>query len=364
MPAGKLSGSIVIQSSRHYPVLIEVIMSRLRSFLIPFSLAAGTAALFTAGWIRQGRVNRSALTGNAEELTWQALRQLSVAAEARTIAVNGLELHTIVAGPLDGPLVVLLHGFPECWYTWRKQIRPLVEAGYRVLVPDQRGCNLSDKPRGIHNYRLEALAADVVELVRAFEHEKAIVVGHDCGGVVAWHLAMHHPEIVEKLIVMNGPHPATYLREIRSNPAQQRKSWYVGFFQLPIVPEELLGHDPIESARRLFRQGAVNQEAFSSFDLHVMASALAQPGALTGMINWYRAAVRDRSALEKLRLIDTPTLLIWAEDDLALGRSLTYGLEPWVSHLKLCYLPHCGHWVQNEAPDEANELMLAFLKGD
>jgi pimeloyl-ACP methyl ester carboxylesterase len=337
-------------------------MSRLRNFLVPFSMAAGTMALFTAWWIRQGRVNRSALAGNTVELTWQALRQLNVAAEARNIAVNGLELHTIVAGPLDGPLVVLLHGFPECWYTWRKQIKPLVEAGYRVVVPDQRGYNLSDKPRGIHPYRLEALSADVVELIRSFECEKAIVVGHDWGGVVAFHLAMYHPEVVEKLIGLNAPHPATYLREIRSNPAQQRKSWYVGFFQLPIVPEELIGHDPIESARRFFRQGAVNQEAFSSFDIHVMATALAQPGALTSMINWYRAVVRDRSTLGNLRPIDVPTLLIWAEDNVALGRSLTYGLEPWISDLKIHYVPHCGHWVQNEAAEEVNAELIAFIQ--
>jgi pimeloyl-ACP methyl ester carboxylesterase len=336
----------------------------MRNFLIPFSLAAGATAFFTAWWIGQGRVNRSALANNTEELTWQALRQLNVAAEARFIAVNGLEIHTIVAGPIDGLLVVLLHGFPECWYTWRKQIKALVEAGYRVVVPDQRGYNLSDKPRGIHHYRLEALSADVVELIRSFGREKAIVVGHDGGGVVAWYLAMHHPEVVEKLIVMNAPHPAAYLREIRSNPAQQRKSWYVGFFQLPIVPEELIGHDPIESAHLLFRRGAINQEAFSSFDIHVMATALAQPEALTNMLNWYRAVVRDRSALENLHPIDRPTLLLWAEDDVALGRSLTYGLEPWISNLKIHYIPHCGHWVQNEAPEEVNEQLLTFLKND
>jgi pimeloyl-ACP methyl ester carboxylesterase len=338
-------------------------MSRTRNFLLPFTLAAGATTFLTAWWIRQGRVNRSALAGNTEELTWQALRQLNVAAEARMIAVNGLELHTIVAGPLDGPLVVLLHGFPECWYTWRKQIKPLVEAGYRVVVPDQRGYNLSDKPQGVHNYRVEALASDIVELIRSFGRERAIVVGHDWGGVVAWHLAMHHPDVVEKLIVMNAPHPAAYLREIRNNPAQQRKSWYIGFFQLPIAPEETLGHDPIESARLLFRQGAINQEAFSSFDIHVMATALAQPGALTNMLNWYRALVRERSGMQDLRPIEQPTLLIWAEDDITLGRSLTYGLEQWISDLRLHYIPHCGHWVQNEAPDEVNEQMLAFLQG-
>ncbi len=337
-------------------------MSRLRNFLLPFSLAAGATAFLTAWWIRQGRVNRLGLTSNTEELTWQALRQLNIAAEARYIAVNGLELHTIVAGPPDGPLVVLLHGFPENWYTWRKQIKPLTAAGYRVVVPDQRGYNLSDKPQGIHNYRLGALSADIVELIRSFGREKAFVVGHDWGGVVAWHLAMQQPELVEKLIVMNAPHPAAYLREIRRNPAQQRKSWYVGFFQVPVVPEELLGCDPIESARFFFRRNAINQEAFSSFDIHVMATAIAQPGALTSMLNWYRAIVRDRSALEHLRPIEAPTLLIWAEDDVALGRSLTYGLEPWVSHLKIHTISHCGHWVQNEAPEEVNEQLLTFLE--
>jgi epoxide hydrolase 4 len=336
-------------------------MSRLRNFLLPFGLAAGATAGLTTWWIQQGRANRSGLTNNTEELTWQALRQLNIAAEARYIAVNGLELHTIVAGPPDGPLVVLLHGFPENWYTWRNQIKPLVAAGYRVVVPDQRGYNLSDKPQGIHNYRLGALSADIVELIRSFGREKAIVVGHDWGGMVAWHLAMHHPEVVKRLIVLNAPHPVAYLRELRSNPAQQRKSWYVGFFQIPVLPEELLGYDPIESARFFFRRTAINQEAFSSFDLHVMATAIAQPGALTSMINWYRAIVRDRSPLENPRPIETPTLLIWAEDDVALGRSLTYGLEPWVSHLKIHTISHCGHWVQNEAPAEVNKQLLTFL---
>jgi pimeloyl-ACP methyl ester carboxylesterase len=314
--------------------------------------------------MRQGRVRRAALASNTEELTWQALRQLDVAAEARYIAINGLELHVIIAGPLNGPLVVLLHGFPEHWYTWRNQIKPLVDAGYRVVVPDQRGYNLSDKPRGIHHYRVEALSADVVELIRSFGREKAIVVGHDWGGGVAWHLAMHHPEVVEKLIVMNAPHPTAYLRELRDNPAQQRKSWYVWFFQLPIVPEALIGHDPIESARRFFRRNAVNQDAFSSFDIHVMATALAQPEALTSMLNWYRAAARQRAAFEEHRPVTVPTLLIWAEEDVALGRSLTYGMEAWVRNLQLYTLPHCGHWVQNEAPEEVNDQILKFLSKD
>jgi pimeloyl-ACP methyl ester carboxylesterase len=358
----KFQTAIVIKYPRYYPTRIEVIMSRARNFLIPFSLAAGAAVAFAAWWMRAGRANRSAYASNTEDLLWQAIRQLNVGAESRYVAVNGLELHTVIAGPSDGPLVVLLHGFPENWYTWRNQITFLAKAGYRVVVPDQRGYNLSDKPPGVHNYRVEALAGDIKELIHAFGRDKAIVVGHDWGGVVAWHLAMHHPEVVEKLVVMNAPHPATYSREIRENPAQQQKSWYVGFFQLPLLPEELLGHDPIESANLFFRKGAINQNAFSSFEIHVMATALAQPDALTSMLNWYRAAVRYRASFENVCPIDMPTLLIWAEEDRALGKSLTYGLESWVNHLRIHYIPNCGHWVQNEAAAEVNAQLLTFMQ--
>ena len=334
-------------------------MRNLRRWLLPASMLGGAA--LTAVWLRQGQLNRSGLVSNAAELNWQALRQLGVAAESRYIPVNGLELHAVLAGPLDGPLVLLLHGFPENWYTWRHQIAALARAGYRVVAPDQRGYNLSDKPEGVHHYRIEALAADVAELIRAVGREKAIVAGHDWGGVVAWALAMHHPEVVEKLIVMNAPHPAAYLREIRQNPAQQRKSWYIGFFQLPVLPEMLLGHDPLEMTGRLFRATAVNSNAFSSFELHVMATALAQPQALNCMINWYRALVRYGAWQNSLRNIAAPTLLIWAEDDVALGKSLTYGLEQWVGNLRLHFIPQCGHWVQNEAAQEVNAALLAFL---
>ena len=335
-------------------------MSNLRRWLLPASILGGVL-LLKAAWLRQGQLNRSGLVSNAAELNWQALRQLGVAAEARYIPVNGLELYTVLAGPTDGPLVVLLHGFPEHWYTWRHQIAALAQAGYRVVAPDQRGYNLSDKPEGVHHYRIEALSADVVELIRSCGREKAIVVGHDWGGVVAWHLAMCHPDMVEKLIIMNAPHPAAYLRELRQNPAQQRKSWYIGFFQLPLLPELLLGHDPLESARSFFHTTAVKSEAFSSFELHVMATAIAQPQALNSMINWYRALVRYRGAQDSLRNIDAPTLLIWAEDDVALGKSLTYGLDQWVSNLRLHLIPQCGHWVQNEAAEEVNAQLLEFL---
>ena len=323
-------------------------------------LAGATASLVAIG-LRRGQAARATLADRVEAVTQQALSQLGVAAESRYIFVNGLQLHTIIAGPRDGKLVVLLHGFPENWYTWRKQIKPLVEAGYRVVVPDQRGYNLSDKPDGIHAYSTDALATDIRELVHTFERERAVIVGHDWGGIVAWRLAMEYPDLVEKLVILNAPHPDAFRRELRENPAQQRKSLYMAAFQLPWLPETLLGQSPLASMNLFFRRNAVNQDAFSSYDLHVMATMLSQPGALTAMLNWYRAAVQ-RSDRQPSTPVTAPTLIIWGEDDVALGKSLTYGLEAWVPDLKIHYIPNCGHWVQNEAPDEVNAQLLEFIQ--
>ncbi len=336
-------------------------MSQRRQRQLLLGIVAGAAASLGAIWVRRGQTTRASLAARIEEVTRQNVQQLGVAAESRFINVNGLQLHTVIAGPRDGKLVVLLHGFPENWYTWRNQIKPLVDAGYRVAVPDQRGYNLSAKPVGVHNYRLDALASDVRELIRSFEREQAIVVGHDSGGGVAWQLAMDYPEVVEKLIIINAPHLAAFRREIRENPAQQQKSWYMAAFQLPWLPELLLGQSPLATADLFCRKGAVNQEAYSSYDLHGLAVSMSQPGALTAMLNWYRAVFRDWSSLQA-RQIDTPTLLIWAEQDIALGKSLTYGLDQWVTHLKIHYISDCGHWVQNEAPDEVNAQLLEFIK--
>lgn len=324
-------------------------------------LTLGTALGGGVLWLKQGQASRAALADRVEAVTQQALSQLGVPAESRYISVNGLQLHTVIAGPPDGKLVVLLHGFPENWYTWRKQIKPLVEAGYRVVVPDQRGYNLSDKPLGIHPYRTDALAADIRELVRTFEREQAIIVGHDWGGMVAWRLAMEYPDLVEKLIILNAAHPHAFRRELRENPAQQRKSWYMFAFQLPWLPETLIGQSPMSSVNLFFRRNAVNQDAFSSYDLHAMATMLSQPGALTAMLNWYRAAFQ-RSDSRPSTPVTAPTLIVWGEDDAALGKSLTYGLEAWVPNLKIHYIPNCGHWVQNEAPDEVNTQVLEFIK--
>jgi pimeloyl-ACP methyl ester carboxylesterase len=319
-------------------------------------LAAGAAALALA----KTRQQRRSLARRAPALTDQAISRLPVPAKSTVLRVDDLHLHTVLAGPEDGPLAVLLHGFPECWYSWRHQIAALAGAGYRVAAPDQRGYNLSDKPRGVASYRIDRITADIVGLIHAMGHEQATLVSHDWGGVAAWRFAMDYPQIVDRLVVMNAPHPVAFARELRNNRSQQLKSWYVAAFQLPWLPETLLALSPRASAHLFFRRTAVRPDAFSDADLEVMAAALAQPGAMAAMIHWYRAALRH-PAVRRTQVTDCPTLLIWAEDDVALGLELTHGLARWVPDLRIHTIPGCGHWVQNEAPREVNTQLLTFL---
>lgn len=279
--------------------------------------------------------------------------------EVRVPASDGIHLHAMVAGPDDGPLAVLLHGFPECWYSWRRQMPALAEAGFRVVAPDQRGYNLSDKPSDVHAYRLDALTADVAAILDWAGRERAVIVGHDWGGAVAWRFAMDYPNRVERLVVMNAPHPVAFARELR-HWSQRRRSWYMFYFRIPWLPEALFALSPSRTARFFFRRVAVRKAAFSDDDLRVFAAAMAQPGALRSMIHWYRAAFRYPPA-QRVRPIEAPTLLIWAVDDVALGVELTRGLEKWVPNLTIHYIPDCGHWVQNEAAEEVNAALLDFL---
>lgn len=285
--------------------------------------------------------------------------------------VNGVRLHYVEAG--EGPLVVLLHGFPEHWYAWRKQIPALVGAGYRVVAPDMRGYNASEKPHGVGAYRIEALVADVLDLIEHCGHDRATIVGHDWGGVVAWEVAARHPEAVDRLAVLNAPHPSAYRRELRSRPSDQaRRSWYVLFFQLPWLPEAILRAGRCRVVGRLLREAPETPEAFDEEAIRRYRDACARPGAASSMIDYYRALFRGtvRSAIPGLGvphattsdgLIDRPTLLIWGTKDRALSPRLTEGLEQWVPDIRVERLPDASHWVQAEAPDRVNDLLVAFL---
>jgi epoxide hydrolase 4 len=274
--------------------------------------------------------------------------------------VNGVRLHYVEAG--SGRLVVLLHGFPEFWYSWRQQIPALAAAGYRVMAPDLRGYNLSDKPRRIESYRVSMLVQDVVELIRQAKQGSAIVVGHDWGGVIAWRLAMDHPELVARLAILNSPHPAAFLRELR-HPAQWLRSWYMGFFQLPLLPEWVLSAGNFALLRRAWRVQPIRPGSFNDNAVRHYIAALSTPGALTAMINYYRALCHVPSELRRsVRPVTAPTLVIWGERDPYLGIGMIEGLDRWVPNVSVVRLPNASHWVQNDAVDEVNDLLVQFMR--
>lgn len=273
---------------------------------------------------------------------------------------GGVRLHYVEAG--SGPLVLLLHGFPEFWYSWRRQIGPLAEAGFHVVAPDLRGYNLSSKPSGWRSYDATLLARDVTALVRSFGVERANVVGHDWGGVVAYAMAMHEPLAVRRLVIINVPHTERMLRGLRTL-RQLRRSWYMFFFQLPALPERLIARDDFSLLKRLLR--ADSAAAFTDDELELYAEAWAQPGALPAMLNYYRAALRRSPAgvQRSLRPIDVPTLVIWGMRDRHLGSELAEPDRAWVSDVRIEWIPDATHWVQRDAPERVNELLLGFLDG-
>ena len=276
------------------------------------------------------------------------------------IRSNGVTLHTVRAGPEDGPLLILLHGFPEFWYGWRRQFPFLARAGYRVWAPDQRGYNLSQKPRGIAAYNLDELTADVVGLIDAAGREKAIVVGHDWGGAVAWWLANKQPERLEKVVILNAPHHAAMKRYVRSNPNQWLRSLYILFFQISGLPEMVLRAGNGRVLVRLM-QASSRPGAFNQADVHAYRRAWSQPGALTGMLHWYRAIRQERPQRLPGPRITVPTLLIWGARDVALSRELAPLSVDLCDDGRLVLIEAASHWLQHEEPARVNQLIHSFI---
>jgi pimeloyl-ACP methyl ester carboxylesterase len=232
----------------------------------------------------------------------------------------------------------------------------------RLVAPDLRGYDRSEKPTAISAYRTERLVGDVVGLIRSLGVERASVVGHDWGGVIAWHLAMTHPERVKRLAILNAPHPALLKREL-ATLGQLLRSWYVFFFQIPWLPEAVIRAGNFRALERAFRTSTVRPDVFSAAEIDRYKEALARPGALTAAINYYRASFREAWGARGFRPTPVPTLLIWGERDLALNVRFTQGLSDWVPDLRIERLPDVGHFVQHEAPDTVNRLLVEFLRG-
>lgn len=275
--------------------------------------------------------------------------------------INGVRLHYVEAG--KGPLVVLLHGFPEFWYSWRFQIPALAHAGFRVVAVDMRGYNTSEKPRGVLSYTLDLLSRDVQGLIDFLGERRARVAGHDWGAAVAWDFAMRYPDFLEKLVILNVPHPMRFLSGIYTL-RQLRKSWYIFFFQLPWLPEAGIRANNFAGLRKIFRTDPVRSNAFTEEDIERYMEAISQPGALTAGINYYRALFRQNPfrVQANMQRIDAPVLVIWGEKDRYLGSELTEPDHKWVPNVEVKRIPEASHWVQLDAPERVNEWMIDFLR--
>jgi pimeloyl-ACP methyl ester carboxylesterase len=283
--------------------------------------------------------------------------------------VNGVRLHYVTTG--KGKLILFLHGFPEFWYMWKRQ---LVELGrdYQAVAVDMRGYNLSSKPAEVEQYQIPRLVEDIRALAHHLGQKKFILVGHDWGGAVAWAFALYHPEYLEKLVIINAPHPAVGARELRENPAQQKASEYMLKFRSPQA-EQILSANNYSRLLEAILGDRLRRGYLSEEDRQAYLEAWSQPGALTGGLNYYRAAQvgpptgdasePPRSYLAELPspVVKVPTLVIWGEKDAYLLTGNLEGLEEFVPDLTLRRIPDASHWVVHEQPDRVNAYIREFI---
>lgn len=274
----------------------------------------------------------------------------------RQVRANGIELHCAEAGDPKTPLLILLHGFPEFWFAWRGYMAILAASGFHVVAPDQRGYNLSEKPRGIDAYRLDILADDVADLASTLGHPTFHVVGHDWGGSVAWSLAARHSSRLKRMAVLNAPHPAIWLRAMESDRDQRRKSGYVRFLQLPWLPETVLLLGRYEGLGKAL--ATARPDAFSTDVIAVYRDAWRRPGALTAMLNWYRALLRHPVAMPASGTLTPPCLLLWGDGDPFAIPKLADESAALCAEAEVVHLPGVGHWSIHDA----RETVLAHLQ--
>jgi pimeloyl-ACP methyl ester carboxylesterase len=282
----------------------------------------------------------------------------------RYVQLRDVRLHYAETGEDHNELILLLHGFPEFWYSWRHQLEPLGRK-YHVVAPDLRGFNLSDKPRGAANYKMNVLSEDVVGLMDHFGAATATVVGHDWGGAVTWAVARYYPERVARIAVMQTPPPGAW--QANMSLKQLFRSWYMLLFAMPRVPEWIIRRNNFEAIDRTFRDNVEKKQAFSDNDIELYKNAIRQPGAVTGALNYYRANLRALTSAGKgksaIRRIAVPTLFIFGEKDFAVDMKTVRGIDRFVSGpYREVRIPDSGHWVQNEAPNEVNAALIDFLE--
>lgn len=281
-----------------------------------------------------------------QEETWQH----------KYIVTNGIKLHYVTQG--EGPLMLMLHGFPEFWYSWRHQI-PEFAKDYKVVALDLRGYNESEKPPQQSAYVMSEFIKDVKGVIQGLGYDRCVLVGHDWGGMIAWHFAYTHPEMLERMIVLNIPHPAKLAEGLRT-PQQLLRSWYVFFFQLPMLPELLIQSSDYQVIESALKGMTIKKSTFTSADIEAYKDAASRRGSLTAMINYYRNALTNLKP-QNWSILQVPTLMIWGEEDKALGKELTYETQTYVRDFSIRYIPNCSHWVQQEQPEFVNQYMQEFL---
>jgi len=255
---------------------------------------------------------------------------------------------------------MLLHGFPEFWYGWHRQIEPLAAAGFRVIVPDQRGYNLSSKPAGVAAYALTDLVSDVIAIADQLGQEKISIAGHDWGAAVAWGVALLHPQRIAKLAVLNVPHPSVMRRFLSTRPRQVLRSWYMFFFQLPWLPEALFSAFNYRiGARALLRSSRLG--TFSDEDLAQYRAAWSQTRAVTAMVNWYRALFRTRAKFPD-KIVRVPTRILWGERDAFLLTEMAHESLRYCANADLLTFANASHWLQHEEPARVSELLIDFFR--
>lgn len=273
------------------------------------------------------------------------------------VRTNGVSLHYVAQG--EGPLILFLHGFPEFWYSWRKQI-PEFAQDHKAVAIDLRGYNDSDKPEPASAYVMAEFVRDVKGVIEGLGYQRCVLVAHDWGAAIAWNFAYAHPEMLEKLVILNLPHPAKFAEGLRT-PQQLLRSWYIFLFQIPVLPEFLIQLDDYSALEQAFRGMAIDKTTFSDADIETYKNAFAKRGVLTAAINYYRNALQQGFVDRSWGVLEVPTLMIWGEKDAALGKELTYGTEQYVRDFRIFYIPNCSHWVQQERPDLVNQYIRQFI---
>jgi len=280
----------------------------------------------------------------------------------RTVEANGLSFTVDEAGEGDN-VALLLHGFPESRHSWRHQLPLLARLGWRAVAPDLRGYGRSSRPKGVEAYRMEHLVEDAAALFEALGARRRLLIGHDWGSLISWSFAIERRLPLDGLVIMNAPHPATIARA-RKDPRQWLRSWYVFYFQIPWLPETAVTAFGGRAVVKAFRDMAVDKSRFTDEALEPYRQNALIPGAMTAMINYYRANFMDlnRNATRPMPKIEVPTLMVWGEEDAAIGIEFTEGYEDLVADLTLNRLPNVSHWVQQEAPEAVNARLEAWMR--